>query len=38
MRLTGIVRLFEPMIRRQVPKQAADVHGRLKRILEAPQP
>jgi uncharacterized membrane protein len=34
MRLSGIVRLFEPLIRRQVPRQAAEVHSRFKEILE----
>ena len=34
MRLSGMVRLFEPIIRRQVPKQGAEVHRRLKEILE----
>jgi uncharacterized membrane protein len=38
MRLSGFVRLFEPMIRRQVPKQGAEVHQRLKETLEAPRP
>jgi uncharacterized membrane protein len=36
MRLSGIVRLFEPLIRRQVPKQASEVHRRFKEILERP--
>jgi uncharacterized membrane protein len=36
MRLSGIVRLFEPLIRRQVPKQANEVHRRFKEILERP--
>jgi uncharacterized membrane protein len=35
MRLSGVVRLFEPIIRRQVPRQAAEVHRRLKELLEA---
>jgi hypothetical protein len=34
MRLSGLARLFEPMIRRQVPKQGAEVHERLKEVLE----
>jgi hypothetical protein len=34
MRLSGIVRLFEPLIRRQVPKQTSEVHRRFKEILE----
>jgi hypothetical protein len=34
MRLSGSVRLFEPLIRRQVPKQTAEVHSRFKEILE----
>jgi uncharacterized membrane protein len=38
MRLSGFVRLFEPMIRRQVPKQGAEVHHRLKEVLEARRP
>jgi uncharacterized membrane protein len=37
MRLSGITRLFEPIIRRQVPQQGADVHRRFKEILEARQ-
>jgi hypothetical protein len=35
MQLSGFVRLFEPMIRRQVPKQSAEIHHRLKEVLEA---
>ena len=38
MRLSGFVRLFEPMIRRQVPKQGAEVHQRLKEALEGQRP
>jgi hypothetical protein len=38
MRLSGLVRLFEPIIRRQAPKQAAAVHQRFKEILEASPP
>jgi hypothetical protein len=38
MRLSGFVRLFEPMIRRQLPKQSAEVHQRLKEVLEAKRP
>lgn len=34
-RLNGPVRLFEPLIRRQVPAQATEVHERLKGVLEA---
>jgi uncharacterized membrane protein len=34
MRLFGVVRLFEPLIRRQVPKQTGEVHRRFKEILE----
>jgi hypothetical protein len=34
MRLRGTVRLFEPLIRRQAPKQAGEVHRRFKEILE----
>jgi hypothetical protein len=34
MRLSGIMRLFEPLIRLQVPKQLAEVHERLKDVLE----
>jgi hypothetical protein len=34
MRLRGIVRLFEPLIRRLAPKQAGEVHRRFKEILE----
>lgn len=34
MRLSGLPRLFERMIRRQVPGQAEEVHRRLKAILE----
>ena len=35
MRLSGFVRLFEPMIARQVPKQGREVHEALKRVLES---
>jgi uncharacterized membrane protein len=35
MRLSGVVRLFEPVIRRQVPRQGEEVHRRLKEVLEA---
>ena len=35
MRLSGLPRLFEPMIRRQVPGQGEEVHRQLKRVLEA---
>jgi len=38
MHLSGFVRLFEPMIRRQVSKQGAEVHQRLKEVLEAKRP
>jgi hypothetical protein len=38
MRLRGLVRLFEPIIRRQVPKQGVEVHRRFKQILEAQSP
>jgi uncharacterized membrane protein len=38
MRLSGFVRLFEPMIRRQVPKQGAEVHQRLRQTLEGQRP
>ncbi len=34
MRTKGLTRLFEPMIRRQVPKQGTLVHRRLKEVLE----
>lgn len=34
MRPSGVVRLMEPIIGRQVPKQAAEVHRRLKEVLE----
>jgi hypothetical protein len=34
MRLSGFVRLFEPMIRRQVPGQAEEIQARLKEVLE----
>jgi carbon monoxide dehydrogenase subunit G len=35
MKTKGLTRLFEPMIKRQVPKQAAEVHDRLKEVIEA---
>ena len=35
MRLSGMPRLLEPVIRKQVPKQLAEVHERLKRVLES---
>jgi hypothetical protein len=35
MRLSGMLRLLEPMIRRRVPKQLAEVHERLKHVLES---
>jgi uncharacterized membrane protein len=35
MRLSGLARLFEPIISRQVLKQGAEVHRRLKELLEA---
>lgn len=35
MRLSGFTRLFEPIIARQVPKQGAEVHRRLKEVLES---
>jgi hypothetical protein len=34
MRLSGIVRLFEPLIRRQAAKQGGEAHRRFKEILE----
>jgi uncharacterized membrane protein len=34
MRLSGVVRLIEPLIRRHAPKQASEVHRRFKEILE----
>jgi uncharacterized membrane protein len=34
MRLSGFIRLFTPLIRRQVPKQAAEAHRRFKEVLE----
>ena len=33
-RLSGLPRLFEPVIRRQVPRRGQQVHQRLKEILE----
>ena len=35
MKISGFVRFFEPLIRRQVPKQAAAVHAKIKGLLEA---
>lgn len=35
MRLSGMSRLFEPIIRQQVPIQGAEVHARFKEILES---
>ena len=35
MKTRGLTRLFEPMIRRQVPKQGAEVHQGMKRVIEA---
>jgi uncharacterized membrane protein len=34
MRLSGLVRLFEPVIRRQAPAQGREVHRKLKERLE----
>jgi uncharacterized protein YndB with AHSA1/START domain len=34
MRTRGLTRLFEPMIARQVPKQGAEVHERMKQVIE----
>ena len=35
MKTKGVTRLFEPLIRRQVPKQGAAVHERMKQVIEA---
>ncbi|MBU8865537.1 SRPBCC family protein [Paenarthrobacter aromaticivorans] len=35
MKTKGLTRLFEPMIKRQVPKQGSEVHDRLKEVIEA---
>jgi len=35
MRLSGFVRLLQPVISRQVPKQGAEVHRKLKEVLES---
>jgi uncharacterized membrane protein len=34
MRLSGMMRLLEPLVRRQVQPQLLEVHGRLKKLLE----
>lgn len=34
MRLSGLPRLLEPVIRRQLPGQGQQVHNRLKKVLE----
>ena len=35
MKLSGMVRLFEPFIRGQVPAQLLEVHNKLKHVLES---
>jgi uncharacterized membrane protein len=37
MKTKGLTRLFEPVIRRQVPKQSTEVHESLKSVLESRQ-
>ena len=34
MKTKGLTRLFEPFIRRQVPRQGAEVHQKMKQVIE----